>query len=437
MRREAEMSEQRRATGRAIAGEEALGAVPGVARRRLVALVESPHAGTGRQGEGALARQSPREYLEAAGVEVGEIVPVSALDHRLPQGARWRERGFVAVVAAGGDGTIGAVATQLAGTDLPLGILPMGTSNDVARSLGIPLDLAAACQVIAEGAPVEMDAGQALPAMTEPGALGAEPRDHSPSDTTQAERAVLAAQGAYFMHALTLGWNVAFARLATDVVRRQRWGSLAYAASAIEALTQFQSIPVKLQLTGFRALGPGGEWREETETQVLEYRVVQVAVINTPVFGGAMNLRLPRVEVNDRMLDFLVLEALEPAILRATVQGLLDSLARLAEARYRAGGAASSALSASSVVNGPEAPGISPAKDAEKDAEKDTETVTDEAAGFALPGVRRFQAREAVIETPGDVDVTLDGEIRAHTPVRVRVAPTPMRVLLPAVSRRG
>jgi diacylglycerol kinase family enzyme len=45
--------------------------------------------------------------------------------------------------------------------------------------------------------------------------------------------------------------------------------------------------------------------------------------------------------------------------------------------------------------------------------------------------VRRYQARGAVIWTPQHVDVTLDGEIRAHTPVRVHVAPEPIRVLLP------
>ena len=414
------MNEQRHAMEGPETRDSVLGTTPGAAVRGPVVLVESPHAGAGHQGNGATVRQSPRELLEAAGVEIGEVVPVSALDHRLPQGARWRERGFGAVVAAGGDGTIGAVATQLAGTDLPLGMLPMGTSNDVARSLGIPLDLAAASRVIAQGAPVEVDAGQTLPAMTQPGALGAEPRDQSTPDTTPAERAALAPHGAYFMHALTLGLNVSFARLATDVAWRRRWGNLTYAASAIEALTQFQPVPVKLRLAGCRTLGPSGGWREEAETQMLDCRVVQVAVVNMPVFGGAMNLRLPRVGINDQMLDFLILEAMDPRNLRATVQGLLDSLARLAEGmRWGSGGAAA-------VLDRPAAPGMSSAEA--------SENLTDEAAGFALPGVRRLQAREAVIETPQDVDVTLDGEIRAHTPVLVRVAPEPVRVLLPRAS---
>ena len=55
------------------------------------------------------------------------------------------------VVAAGGDGTLNAVASKLMGTDIPMGILPLGTFNYVARVLNIPLDLIEAAQVIATG----------------------------------------------------------------------------------------------------------------------------------------------------------------------------------------------------------------------------------------------------------------------------------------------
>jgi diacylglycerol kinase family enzyme len=44
------------------------------------------------------------------------------------------------VVAAGGDGTVGAVLTRLIGKNLPLAILPMGTANNIAKSLGLPMD---------------------------------------------------------------------------------------------------------------------------------------------------------------------------------------------------------------------------------------------------------------------------------------------------------
>lgn len=389
----------------------------GAARRGPVALVVSPHAGAG-QVAGA-SQPDPRELLAAASVEVGEVLRVSELDHRLPQGERWRERGFSAVVAAGGDGTIGAVATQVAGSGLPLGILPMGTSNDVARSLDIPLDLADACRVVAGGMPVDVDAGQTLPAMTQPGALSTEANDPPATNTSASERTELATHGAYFMHALTLGLNVSFARLATDVARRQRWGTLTYAASAIEALATFQPVPIRMRLAGCRMLGPDSVWHEKGEAHLIDCRVVQVAVINTPVFGGGMNLRLPRVELHDQMLDFLVLEALEPPRLRTTIQGLLDSLARLAEGMRKAGSAATETRGE-----------IEPRGTSSAEVSSETTESDDAAAGFALPGVSRFQARAAVIETPRDVDVTLDGEIRAHTPVVVRVAPQPVRVLV-------
>ena len=55
------------------------------------------------------------------------------------------------VVAAGGDGTLNAVAARLLHLKVPMGILPMGTFNYVARALDIPLDLMAAAEVIATG----------------------------------------------------------------------------------------------------------------------------------------------------------------------------------------------------------------------------------------------------------------------------------------------
>lgn len=68
--------------------------------------------------------------------------------------------GAEVVVAAGGDGTINSVASGLAGTDVPLGILPLGTANDLARELGIPRDLEGAARRIAEGTARRMDLGE-------------------------------------------------------------------------------------------------------------------------------------------------------------------------------------------------------------------------------------------------------------------------------------
>ena len=60
------------------------------------------------------------------------------------------------VVAAGGDGTLNAVAKKLMHTNIPMGIMPLGTFNYVARALDIPIDVALAAEVIAVGQPREV-----------------------------------------------------------------------------------------------------------------------------------------------------------------------------------------------------------------------------------------------------------------------------------------
>src|SRR5256885_17028268 len=55
------------------------------------------------------------------------------------------------VVGGGGDGTMNALASILAGTETALGILPLGTLNHFARDVGIPLDVEAAVRIIANG----------------------------------------------------------------------------------------------------------------------------------------------------------------------------------------------------------------------------------------------------------------------------------------------
>src|SRR3954471_6056173 len=64
------------------------------------------------------------------------------------------------IVAAGGDGTISAVAAALAGTDKVLGVLPVGTLNHFAKDLHIPLDLESAVRTINDGEIAAVDVGE-------------------------------------------------------------------------------------------------------------------------------------------------------------------------------------------------------------------------------------------------------------------------------------
>lgn len=70
------------------------------------------------------------------------------------------QAGAPLVVAGGGDGTVSAVASRLAGTGIPLGVLPMGTLNHFAKDLGIPLQLDDAVATIARGRAVDVDAAE-------------------------------------------------------------------------------------------------------------------------------------------------------------------------------------------------------------------------------------------------------------------------------------
>ena len=94
-----------------------------------------------------------RELVEKAiaGLRLGE--EAQWLDgNEIAQAAkRAVEGGARLVVAGGGDGTLSCVAGALAGTGAALGILPLGTLNHFARDLGVPLDLAEAAAVIAQG----------------------------------------------------------------------------------------------------------------------------------------------------------------------------------------------------------------------------------------------------------------------------------------------
>ena len=71
------------------------------------------------------------------------------------------ERGEIdAVIGGGGDGSLNAVAAALAGTDIPMGVLPLGTRNHFAKDLGLPLELERAVAVIARANATAVDVAE-------------------------------------------------------------------------------------------------------------------------------------------------------------------------------------------------------------------------------------------------------------------------------------
>lgn len=110
-----------------------------------------------RDAGGSRPAAELEDVLRRAGVEADiRTVPAAAL----AEAARQAAREGVVVVAAGGDGTVNAVAGALAGTDVPLAILPTGTLNHFARDVGIPVDLDAAARVVARGSMRRVDVAE-------------------------------------------------------------------------------------------------------------------------------------------------------------------------------------------------------------------------------------------------------------------------------------
>jgi diacylglycerol kinase family enzyme len=106
------------------------------------------------------ARVDQLESLFAAHGVAAKILAVdpAELDRHCAEAAK--AGGITALVAAGGDGTISAAAGILAGGDLPLGVLPLGTLNHFAKDAGIPLDLEAAVAAIAGGRTRRVDVAE-------------------------------------------------------------------------------------------------------------------------------------------------------------------------------------------------------------------------------------------------------------------------------------
>lgn len=105
------------------------------------------------------------EALQAADIEY-ELVQSDAPDQIVGLAETAAREGFSPIIAAGGDGTFGEVVNGLHRTDQegvlgPLGILPLGTANDLPVNLEMPLDMTEAARVIAGGKTRRIDLGKA------------------------------------------------------------------------------------------------------------------------------------------------------------------------------------------------------------------------------------------------------------------------------------
>jgi diacylglycerol kinase (ATP) len=215
----------------------------------------SGHGTATRTAQIAIAR------LQHRGVEVVEIIGADAQDARYLAGAAL-ERGSDALMVTGGDGVISNALQVLAGTDIPLGIIPAGTGNDHAREFGIPTkDPQAAADVVVDGWTETIDLG----------------RIQCGDDRKKWAKwfGTVAATG--------------FDSLVTDRANRMSWphGRLRYYIAMLAELSQLRLLPFRMVLDG---------------TQEIDADITLAAFGNTRSYGGGL-LICPNADYTDGLLD--------------------------------------------------------------------------------------------------------------------------------------
>ncbi len=213
-----------------------------------------------------------REHLTRLGVE---LIPTSPDPAREPAELVSRYQNQVdRVVVAGGDGSLNAAVQALVGTGLPLAVLPLGTANNLARTLGIPLTLREACELAARGPRRRIDLGWV--------------------------------NGRYFFTTASIGLSVHITEALTSRTK-QRWGPFAYGVAALRALTRSRAFHADISW-------PGGTRHSRT---------VQIVVGNGRYYGSALPVAQDAT-IDDARLDLYSLEvrhwlellALVPALKR-------------------------------------------------------------------------------------------------------------------------
>ena len=216
------------------------------------ALLINPKAGRGRGLRvGVLAARELRRQGVTVDVLIGSSAAESA---RLARAAV--EGGCGALVVCGGDGIVHAALQVLAGTPVPLGIIPAGSGNDFARALGLPLgDLVEAVAGVVAGRSMPIDLGS----------IG----------------------DRWFGTVLAAGFD----SRVNDRMNRMQWprGRTRYHVAIVRELASFRPIPFVLEMDGVRR----------------EIEGMLVAVGNGSTYGGGMRI-CPDAALTGGLLDVTV-----------------------------------------------------------------------------------------------------------------------------------
>jgi len=263
--------------------------------RRLLGAIAGKHPGSIMSNSRLLIIANPNasQAETALGPAIGALAEAGFdIDLRQPDDpaagpdiVRSQAGSCDAVVVAGGDGTVNALTDALIDAGRPVGLLPIGTANDLALTLGIPDDPEEAAAVIVAAATRPVDVGRV--------------------------------NGRAFMNVASIGLSVDIARR-QDPQRKQQWRALSYILTTIEVLGEANRIRARIDCDG----------------ETIEVDTYQIAVGNGVYYGGGMRIA-EDAEIDNGMLDvyaikattILDLMALAPALRAGTYIGRDDVIA--------------------------------------------------------------------------------------------------------------
>jgi YegS/Rv2252/BmrU family lipid kinase len=220
-----------------------------------VAIIINPVSGGARPDVARARAQLALAVVDQHG-DPAEVFVTEGVGHARELAKAAVGRGARLVMAWGGDGTINEIASALAFDEIPLGIIPAGSGNGLARELGV----------------------HPRPERAIADALAAEPR---PMDLGEID-------GHMFANIAGVGFD---AHVASRFTSARRRGFLGYAGITARALTTY--VPVTYRMT--------------REGETIEARAVLVTIANSAQFGNGA-LIAPGAKVDDGMLDLVVIE---------------------------------------------------------------------------------------------------------------------------------
>jgi YegS/Rv2252/BmrU family lipid kinase len=186
------------------------------------------------------------------------VVQTRSLDHAAEETRRAVLAGEVPVVMSG-DGLVGHIGGVLAGFDAPMGIIPGGRGNDLARVLGIPNEPAGAVAVLADGRERQIDVGEA--------------------------------NGRRFLCIASFGFDSECNRIANEVKLIK--GNLVYAYSALRAMAAWR--PARFEVI-------------VDDREAISFSGYSVAIANSQAFGGGMFIA-PHAKLDDGLFDIVTIDS--------------------------------------------------------------------------------------------------------------------------------